>query len=302
MRARWLVILIVVAATLLTGIIATRPGTEQKPETDQALAARMPQRIICMAPNITETVFAVGAGDRVVGVDTYTEYPPEAKRLPRVGGLFDPSPERIVALKPDLVIVWNRHKKVEKLCERRGIRVLKVHMSSLATILEGIRRVGKELGCSARAEALCAEIEKELSAVKARIADRPKVRVLFLTGRRPGTLKNLYAVGGKSFLHEIIGLAGGENILKDLDVEYPQVSVEAVVARAPEVIIDTHLGEEMTEELERRYRADWEAVPSLASAKIVHLTDNYLLSPGPRVARIALRLAEVFRPEQEDRP
>ena len=132
-------------------------GTETDRDEGEPATA---QRIICMAPNISETVFALAAGDRVVGVSRYSRYPSAAAALPKVGSFYDVNLEKLVALKPDLLIVQQKHARVEALCRERGIRVLKVHMTRIPSILAGIRTIGAELGVAPRAEALCQRISR----------------------------------------------------------------------------------------------------------------------------------------------
>ena len=256
-----------------------------------------------MAPALAETVFALGAGDRVVGVQTDTDYPPEAKALPKVGGHFDVNFERILTLRPDLIVVWQKHEKLTAFAEQRGIRTVTVQMNDLASIDSGIATLGELLDCEERATALRREIADRLNAVRQRVANLPKRKTLFQLGRSPGELKNLWAVGKGNFLGELIAVAGGENMLDDVDKPYVQVSLEAIIARAPEVIIEAHINSDVTPEKRAALIADWDRVATLPAVKEkrVHiLTDDYLLLPGPRVALIAERLAEVIHPEAAD--
>jgi len=263
-------------------------------------AGRAPRRVVCMAPNVAEAVFALGAGDRVVGVSQYTNYPPEARSRPSVGALYNPDLERLVALRPDLVIVQQRHEKVEALCRRRGIPVLRVSMTDVRSILAGILSLGRVLGRPESARALCARIEAELAAVRRRVAGRPRVKVFLCLGRSPGSLKGLFTVGGKSFLSQLIETAGGKNIFADLEKEYHQISAESLLVRAPEVIVETYPSQELSRGRRRRLLRDWQAMPTLPAVRrgrIFFVTDDYILVPGPRIGRIAARLAGLFHPE-----
>jgi len=147
-KTNWVILAVVaLAAVALSALLsrAEKPG---------AARAGYPQRIVCMAPNIGETLFALGVGDRVVGVSDYTVYPPEAAKLPTVGAQYNADLEKIASLKPDLVIVQEKHEKVEHLCAERGIEVMRVKMLRVESILEGVRQLGDRLGVSVYAAAL----------------------------------------------------------------------------------------------------------------------------------------------------
>lgn len=281
---------IVVALAGMIAALAVSCG--ERPEMSPA---EQPRRIICMAPNITETVFALGAGGRVVGVSSFTTYPPEAANRPQVGALYDANLEKIVALQPDLLIVQQKHERVEKLCAARQIPVLKVNMTRVKTILEGIRVLGRALQAPRRAETLCAAIESDLAAARRDRGDRPPVKVFLCVDRQPGTLKGMFTVGGESFLSEMIALAGGRNVFADVNKDYFAVSLEALVARAPEIVIETRPSQALSADARRRLARDWAALaalPAVRNRRVAILTESYLVVPGPRVARIVERLAD----------
>jgi len=282
--AHSIILIAAITAAVVIGL-AFRTLRQDNPAAGaSAPARRPPQRVICMAPNITETVFALGAGGRVVGVTTYSD----------LGSLYDPNLEKIVALKPDLLIVQQKHAKVEALCRERGIRVLKVQMTRLDSIQEGILAIGRALDVERRAEELSARIRRELAAAAANIDGKNPPRVFLCVDRTPGTLKGAFTVGAESFLTELVELAGGENIFRDVRKDYFQVSTEALVARAPDIIIEMRAGRALSAEARADIIADWAAlgdVPAVRSKRIYILTENYLVVPGPRVAKIARLLA-----------
>jgi iron complex transport system substrate-binding protein len=298
-QSGWAIIALAVAAGVALSLWLSRA---QKPE-GEALAPGLSsayRRIICMAPNIVETVFALGAGDRVVGVSQYTAYPPEAREKPSVGALFNPDLERIVALKPDLVIVQEKHEKVEALCQSRGIRVLRMNMLRVSTILEGVRALGDVLGRREQAKALADKIRSDLDAVRKRVEGKPRIRVFLCLGHTPGSLKGMFTVGKTSFLTEMIEIAGGENIFGDVENSYPQVSAESLLARAPDVIIETYPSEEMPESRRKALLADWQTMPGLPavrSGRVHFVTEDYVVVPGPRVGMIAGLFAGLIHSE-----
>ena len=298
MRLRATALILLIVPLLLL------PACEQEPAAaPPAEAQAPPARLICMAPNIVETVFALGEGDRVLGVASFTTWPEEATELPDVGALYDPDLERIVALKPDLMIIQQKHEKVEALCAERGIEVMIVDMGRVAGVFEGIRRIGRRLDAEDRAEALCDEIESDLAAVAERIGDGPPVATFLCVDRQPGTLKGLFTVGGESFLSEMLAIAGGRNIFADVSRDYFQPSLEALVARGPEAIIELRPSQAQTEEAKAKLFGDWQALknlPAVESGRIAVLTEEYIVLPGPRMARIAERLAEVLHGDADE--
>jgi len=282
----------------LEAVTRRRPGPPE--EHEPSASASLPQRIVATAPNIVECLFALGVGDRVVGVGDFCTWPPEARDKPRVGGEFNPNFERILALEPDLIVVQGKAEKVDDFSRRYGIRVLRVDMDDLATIYAGLRELGGAVGCRAEAERLVARIRLDLAKVAHRVAGRRRPRVFLCLGRRAGSLRSLFSVGGTSFLSQVLEVAGGENVLADLEQPYPQVLNESLVQRAPEVILELHAGEELSDDVRRRLLGDWEAVaslPAVRSHRIHILTDDYLMIPGPRLAQVAARLAEALHPD-----
>lgn len=275
-------------------------GTSSVPRLalDSAPPAR---RVVAFAPSIVESLFAIGAGHRVVGVGKWCFFPPEAKERPRVGGEVDPSFERLLALKTDLVIVQGKAEKVREFCARQGIRVLAVHMNSAETIYAGLRRIGQAVGMAAEADRLAARIRTELAAVASRVAGRPRPKVFLCMGHRAGSLRGLASTSGRTFLSQILGIGGGENVFADLEQDYPSISKEALGTRSPQVILDLHPGEDLSPASRKQLLDDWTRMGSLravAAGRIHILTDDFLLLPGPRVAQAAARIAEALHPSR----
>ena len=276
------------------------PGGTARRKGDAA-----PQRIVTMAPSVVELLFAVGAGGRVVGVGDYCFHPPEAKRLPRVGGEYNPSLERMLALQPDLLIVQGKAEKTEAFCRHNAIRILHVNTDTLATLRSGLHELGRAVGLDAEADRLAARIQAELAAVASRVAGQPRPSVFLCMNHSPGSLRGLSTAHGTSLLSELLDIAGGENVLGDIDLAYPPVSKEQLLQREPEVILDLHPGEELSDEARRQLLADWQAaasLPAVRTGRIYVLTDDSLLVPGPRVPLVARRLAKVLHPEAMAEP
>lgn len=270
------------------------------PEPGRAEDAPLPRRIVAIPPSAVEFLFAIGAGGRTVAVGDWCRHPPEATRLPRIGGETNPSLERILALQPDLLIVQGKAERVEAFCRQHGIRILHMNTDTLPTLRAGVRELGRLVGCAAEADRLAARIDLDLAAVAHRVAGRARPGVFLCMSHSPGTLRGLSTAHGASLLSGLLEIAGGRNILGDVELAYPPVSKEELLRRAPDVILDLHPGEELSEEARRQLLADWQAmdtVPAVRNGRVYLLTDEALLIPGPRVARVAQRLAEVLHPE-----
>jgi iron complex transport system substrate-binding protein len=267
-----------------------------------ARPAAIPQRIVSTAPSVTEILFALDLGDRVVGVSSFCRYPSAAAKLPKVGTFLNPNLEPILGLRPDLVIVI---KNPIQLAERLGalnVRVLEVGQDSLADIETSTSRIGEAAGVGNRAAALNATIRAGLDEVRRLVAGQPRRRLAFLVGRSPGELQGMVAVGRASYLTELIELAGGVNVFAEAPAAYPKVSLEEILARDPEVIVD--MGEMadtagVTEAQKRAVVALWGRYPALAavrSGRVHAVADDIFVVPGPRVAEAARAFARLLHP------
>ena len=291
MRRKWAWVVMACVAVLLSLWAQVWCQAEDTP---------VPQRIVSMAPNITETVFALGQGSRLVGVTDFCVYPPEAAKREKIGGFFNPNLEKLAALEPDLVLLQGRHQKVTRFCEVRGIRAVHVAMDSIATIYSGILDLGAVLGVSHKARSLCNTIKEKLEAVRERAARFPKRKVFISLGRSMGSMTSLYTVGGTSFLSEVLGIAGGENIFADVNQPYPEASKESLMVRAPDVILEMRPGDILSQEQRAELMSEWQAfhhLPAVVQGNIRIVTENFVLIPGPRVGDVAHILADALRRE-----
>ena len=159
-------------------------------------AADEPRRIISLVPATTEMLFVMGAGDRIAAVSSYDRFPPGVARLPKVGGLLDPDVERLLSLKPDLVIVYDTQTDLKRQLERARIPIFPYVHRGLPDITETIRALGARIGMKMAASAAAARIEQQLGAVRARVAGRPRPKTLLVFGRESGTLRHVEASGG----------------------------------------------------------------------------------------------------------
>jgi iron complex transport system substrate-binding protein len=265
-------------------------------------AQTQPQRIVSTSPSITETLFALGVGNRVAGVSNYCHYPPEVNKLPRVGTWLKPNAEVIARLRPDLVIVQKLPNDVAQQLRALKVRVAVVDNGDLARNLESMREIGRAAGVPDRAEALVARVRRDLDDVAAK-TEGNKRRTLFVVGRMPGKLEGIVGVGARSYLSELIRIAGGVNVLADTRTDYTRVSLEAIVRLNPEVVID--MGEMaetigVTDERKQAVVELWRTQPTLAAVRtgsVFAVADDIFVVPGPRMVDAARAFARLIHPE-----
>ena len=258
------------------------------------------RRVICMSPAIAEIVFAIGAGPRVVGVSEHTAWPPEATELPICGGFYNPNYERMLDLRPDLVISQGEASDLRKFARTNGIELELVSLATLDAVLSDIERLGALLQVQPQARRVVDGMRRRLDAVRARVRGRPVVSVLLVTGHDEGSLRNLYAVGPHTFLNDLIEVAGGRNAFADLPVEYGVVNKEAIIERRPDVIVELRgLGgdEARAQAQVRALWASFGTLPAVQNDRVYAVDSTYALIPGPRVVDLAEKLAALFHPE-----
>ena len=262
-----------------------------------------PRRIISMAPNITETIFALGAGDRLVGVTDFCNYPPEARSIRRAGGWSNPNFEVLTALKPDLIIYQGRHEKVREFTMRRGLPAANVDMDTSDSIRAGIIQLGTLLGTEDQATSLTAAMDAQINQLRARVADIPaaqRPRVFLSLSRQPGAMESLFTVSDASFIAQALKLAGGINVFADAGQTYAQAAKEALLAAQPQVVIEL-VGTNGLQAADRqRLVQDWNAFPSLPAVRdgrIAVIAGEYAMIPGPRFAQLAQALQTALYPD-----
>ena len=250
-----------------------------------------PERVVSLAPSVTEAIYALGAGDRLVGACAQCDHPDAAKALPRVGGYLAPSVELVLAARPDLVVVVPSpgNREAVRAVERAGVRVLVLHDRTLADLRAGIRALAETLATRDAGERLVADVDAGREAVRALVAARPRQRVLLVVGHRP-----LIVAGGATLQDELLSIAGGTNVAADAGTAWPPFSIEMVIARAPDVILDAAMG---SEEGGQTLFRDLAGVPAVESGRIVPLDPDVLFRAGPRVPEAAAVLAAAMHPE-----
>jgi cobalamin transport system substrate-binding protein len=272
---------------------------EMRPETMQQRATPA-TRIVSLVPALTEMLFAIGAGPQVVAVSSYDEFPPEVKSLPHVGALLDPDMEKILSLRPDLVVSYGSQTDMQAQLARAKIGVFSYRHAGLNGVFTTLKELGAAVGRTADAERLAREIRGGLDGIQARVRGRPKPRTLLVFERDPASLRGLYVSGGVGFLHDMLGIAGGVNVFADVAREAVQPSVETVLARAPEVILEVRATGLLAAADVAQAKRVWGALASLPAVQHGHiqiLNGEHLVVPGPRVVQGTEAFARALHPD-----
>ena len=298
------------AVFLLLAALATRAGAQSSAPAAAAAPTKVEvtdevgrkvlipvpvRRIVSLAPNLTETVYALGAQDRLVGVTDYCDYPPEAQQKARVGGAVNPSIEQIVALKPDLVlaqaITMNRRETVDAL-ERLGIAVYSANSSSVEGILDSTRRIAEVIGAGEPARVLLKSLRARLDELKRRLAGRTPKRVLFVVWSDP-----LITIGRQTFIADALRLAGAESVA-ETDQDWPRLSLEEVVRQQPEFLVfaNSHSESVHTTIEELSERPGWRGLDAIRNRRVAVISDA-INRPAPRLVVALEDLARQLHPE-----
>lgn len=253
-----------------------------------------PQRIVSLAPSITEILFALNLGDRVAGVTQFCNYPPEATEKPQVGGFSDVSIEKLLETQPDLVLAASIHMaQVLPELEKLGLPVLVIDARNFPGVLDSIRLIGKVTGAEEAAEALTAQMQERADKVAQAVKGRPRPRVYWELD------STLWTVGPGSFVQDLIERAGGENIAANAEMAWVQLTAEAIIAADPEVIfLANHPWGESAETV--KARPGWEKISAVVNGRIVELTQeqgDIVSRPGPRVIDALEMIARALHPD-----
>jgi iron complex transport system substrate-binding protein len=270
--------------------VALQAQAEVTVVDDTGAQVRLPaaaRRIVSLAPHVTELLFAAGAGARIIGTVDYSDYPPPAKRIARVGGYSQVDLETVVALKPDLVIAWESGNAPAAIAKLRalGVPVFVNQPDRIPDVARSIEQFGRLAGTSMVADPAAAEFRERYASLSTRYANRPKLRVFYEIWKEP-----LMTINGKQIISDAIRLCGGENVFADLPVLAPKVTVEAVLAANPDVIVASGMGEARPEWLD-----DWKRWPQLAAAakgNLFFVPPELIQRHTPRVLDGAERLCK----------
>lgn len=283
------------------------------PDAQREPASGSPRRIVSMAPNLTETLFTLSLGDRVVGVTRYCLHPPAAaerattlgEQRPTIGGHLDPNFEAVVTLRPDLVVLLREQADLVDSFAKLGIPTLTVSDNGLPEIYAAIERIGTACGAADRAQRLVDDMRRRVQRIKQRTAGLPRPRVLLVIDRTQGTgaIEDAYVVGSDAYMERLVHLAGGQNAYRGPAVAYPVVSAEGLIHLDPEVIIDFSAATGAVNKGDD-HLADWRTMPELSAVRegrIYALRQKGILLPGPRTVDLLEALAERIHPATASR-
>jgi iron complex transport system substrate-binding protein len=249
-----------------------------------------PHRVVCLVPNVVDIAYSLGAGADVVAISDFTKYPKEALEKPSIGLPLNPSIETIVALHPDLVLGSGELNTLEFAdhLQHLGIPVFMVDPHGIEGIYASILSLGRALNREADADSVVAQLRKRVDAVKARVADKPKMRVFMAIWYDP-----VMTIGKRAFISELIEAAGGRSVTDDISQEWPEVSVETIVSRQPDALLFENGSKITVEEL--KARPGWDHVRAVQQGR-VYYTDDRIEYPSPIAFDALEDLAKQFHP------
>jgi len=315
--AKWFVILIVVTVILGAAILVWPQGLDRMAQTGVAVAAalkggfpvtvedcrgqavtldRAPARLASAAPAVTEILFAIGAAGEVVGVDEWSNYPPEVKQVPSIGPYYPLNIEGILALKPDLVVAMGEQAEWTAQLEQLGVKVFLIDPKSIDDVQATIVSVGQVTGHRREAEHLAESIRQRIEAVARKVATIPqagRVRVFYEVYADP-----LMTVGPQCLIGQMVTAAGGLSISADSDLDYPTISAEEVINRDPQVIVFPDVHGTATEGAAGiKSRPGWASISAVRDGRIYPVDPDVFSRAGPRVGDAVETLARLLYPE-----
>jgi iron complex transport system substrate-binding protein len=264
-------------------------------------AVASPQRIVTLSPNLTEIAFALGLGEKVVAVSSDCDWPDEAKQKPKTGTFWQPNTEAIIAARPDLVLceTFLQHKEVAETLKRTGLQVISLHAESIEELYGSIIQIGSAAGCPDKAESLALNIKNELEQIRIKSSSAEKVRVLWVLQKEP-----MRVVGVKTFVNEIIEIAGGENVIAPTGDQYPAIGTETILTSGAEVIIQSAMGTENITKQQEAAEKFWYSgspgfanIPAVKNKKIYVINSDTVLRLGPRLPQGTMAVAKLLHPQ-----
>jgi iron complex transport system substrate-binding protein len=297
MRRFWPLLLFV---AIMAAVVWLLP--RQAPPADSAASDSDYQRIVSLSPAITETVFALGLGDKVVAVTDYCDYPQAAQALPTVGGYTDTSLEAIVAQQPDLVIMLQAQQRLQQQLQQLGIKTHAVDTSGLMDIEAAIASIGQLTGRQQQADAVLADIHQLIERVTTQVAGEEPVRTLISIAHYVNSdqLETVYVAGQQDFYNDLLDLAGGRNVYTSEKIPVPSVSREGIIRMNPDVIIDVFPEAEDHQSNMQQVRQQWqqlEMIKAVQAGRVHILERDYASVPGPRVFQLLPDFARLLHPQ-----
>ena len=250
-------------------------------------------------PASWEFLFAMGLQDRIVGVSPHCDFPAEAARLPVVGTAVEPNVEKILALRPDLIVALGKGFKLERIARRQRIRFLALESTSVRDVLQAPVRLADALGNPSAGKSVTARMRRELEEIRQRYAGRTPIDVLLVMGSKS---HQVFSAGKDSFLTELVELTGARSITADVEKPWPMVSLETVLVRRPQVILVLDVRDRLPEGAKERFLAEWRmhpTLPAVRDGRVRVLNGSFLVRSGPRLPRAARLIARAIHDGEE---
>lgn len=260
------------------------------------------QGIVSIGPNITEIIFALQLESQLKGVGDYDDYPIETQNFPKVGSYLTPNLEKIAVLNPAIILTAGEIPALREFAHLHGISCHSIGMDTLEQVYAGILTIGEVTQTKHRAQKLIDEMKTELQRIQQLTQNFPPIPTLLVVGREPRDLSAIQVAGGKSFLSEILTIAGGSNVFENAEQSYFTTSPEQILVKAPEVIIEFRPGEDLTQRQLDALFLDWkslENLPAVQKSRIFFVLESYGMRPGPRLTKLATKIATLLHPEIE---
>jgi iron complex transport system substrate-binding protein len=258
---------------------------------------KSPQRIVSLSPGLTETLYALGMGDRIVASDQYSDFPAENKPKATLNTYPKPNTEELVSLHPDLVVALVEGDDFIQQMDARGIKVLKIFPKTYDATLHDIDELGQVVDATPRATQLTSDMRRRADAVIAKTRDAPKISVLYELDASDPTKP--WVAGPDGFFGNLVPLAGGKNVFDDLGRPSGQVSTEQIIARNPTIVIlgDTNAPFNAQTPAMVKLRTGWNQIDAVKNGRIFALNDAFLSRPGPRLVDGLEQMARLLHPE-----
>ena len=301
MRRFWPLLLFII----IFAVIAIK--TDYQNDNTLKINNASPQRIITLAPSITETAFALGLGNKIVAVTDYCDYPAATNDLPKVGGFINPNLEAILGLQPDLVILLAEHQKIVEQLNQLNIPTFVVKNNTLSGIKISIQQIGQRTGHQSEAQQLLSTIQQNIDRIQLKTKHLPKPKVMLAMGHSLGDnqMRSVYIAGKNDFYDDLISLAGGKNVYQDERIKVPTISAEGILKLKPDIILDI-----FPEADDHDYNLDsvkqqWRSLDLVTAVKKeqVHIIEQgYATIPGPRIFLLLEQMAKLIHPEIDWEP
>jgi len=292
---KWILLLLIILCWIITGLVIF--GLQKEQKLNNAPLPAQVDRIVSMAPNLTEILFALGLEDKIVGVTLDSDYPPAATKKLKVGTFWQPNIEAVIAAKPDLVVTlgFEQQRNLAERLTRIGKTILTLNFEKINELYEAIQIIGAATGKQREANELVCDITAKLNGISDLVGTNDKVKVLWVVQREP-----LRVAGRDTFVNEIIELAGGENAIGPTFYKYPPIGAEQVIARNPDVVIEPAMNQEdLTKQQASalEYWSKFKNIPAVVNKQIYVIEGDTVSRLGPRLHEGTKTIAKCLRPE-----